>query len=536
MDSSLKPAGNLHNDPSAPGENEYPSGFPQSICDDVPQQKYLCSNCNNVLNEARQTLCGHRYCLACVSWLVSNNNNLVCKMCKEEDPSSESETSILTSDNLFSDAAINKEILELKVHCANQGCSWRSILKDFEEHQGQCEYALIPCNIGCGHMVLRKALACHLEKACPNNMSVCPACCHSMRPIELQTHSCNSLGEEKTDKKQRKGKSNPLPGSKGKEYCVFSEVGCTFKGTTEKLRVHENSSHVGHLQLLLRAATTTSSDLQATPLTAPAPGKENRAMDEQLPHLRDTLSGLRLHWDMGLSKGEGELETEGGDGRNSSAAHSLRDDDQVTILLDLGRQIDTLQQRVQISENIISVLNREVEKTQLSMKAVERENQSNQEMIYHLEIKVTEQEHRMARKDLVISSMKQSLSAHQEVSYDGTFIWRLSDLSTKMKEAVSSHGNRPNLYSPGTGEYDLLLSWPFKHKVTFFLLDQNHREHVIDAFRPDLTSSSFQRPVSDMNVASGCPLFFPLGKLHSPKHAYLKDDTIFIKCVVDTSS
>uniref|UniRef100_A0A674CBF8 TNF receptor-associated factor n=1 Tax=Salmo trutta TaxID=8032 RepID=A0A674CBF8_SALTR len=615
MESSLKPAGNLHNDPSAPGENEYPSGFPQSICDDVPQQKYLCSNCNNVLNEARQTLCGHRYCLACVSWLVSNNNNLVCKMCKEEDPSSESETSILTSDNLFSDAAINKEILELKVHCANQGCSWRSILKDFEEHQGQCEYALIPCNIGCGHMVLRKALACHLEKACPNNMSVCPACCHSMRPIELQTHSCHSLGEEKADKKQRKGKvgknmfvlnvapvksndvicciadgccetlfccymlivkivlilqSNPLPGSKGKEYCVFSEVGCTFKGTTEKLRVHENSSHVGHLQLLLRAATTTSSDLQASPLTAPAPGKENRAMDEQLPHLRDTLSGLRLHWDMGLSKGEGELEMEGGDGRNSSAAHSLRDDDQVTILLDLGRQIDTLQQRVQISENIISVLNREVEKTQLSMKAVERENQSNQEMIYHLEIKVTEQEHRMARKDLVISSMKQSLSAHQEVSYDGTFIWRLSDLSTKMKEAVSSHGNRPNLYSPafytarygfkvcmrlylngdgvgkGThislffvimkGEYDLLLSWPFKHKVTFFLLDQNHKEHVIDAFRPDLTSSSFQRPVSDMNVASGCPLFFPLGKLHSPKHAYLKDDTIFIKCVVDTSS
>uniref|UniRef100_A0A4W5RJZ9 RING-type domain-containing protein n=1 Tax=Hucho hucho TaxID=62062 RepID=A0A4W5RJZ9_9TELE len=75
-------------------ENEYPSGFPQSICDDVPQQKYLCSNCNNILNEACQTLCGHRYCLTCVNWLVRNNNNLVCKMCKEEDPSSESETSI----------------------------------------------------------------------------------------------------------------------------------------------------------------------------------------------------------------------------------------------------------------------------------------------------------------------------------------------------------------------------------------------------------------------------------------------------------
>uniref|UniRef100_A0A4W5R463 TNF receptor-associated factor 1 n=1 Tax=Hucho hucho TaxID=62062 RepID=A0A4W5R463_9TELE len=274
-------------------------------------------------------------------------------------------------------------------------------------------------------------------------------------------------------------------------------------------------------------------------------------MVEQLPKLREALSDLKIHWDMGLS--EGELEADGRDGWDSSAAHSLRDDDQVTILMDVRRQIDTQQQRVQISENIISVLNRAVEKTQLSVEALERENQSSHDMIHQLEIKVTEQQHRLARKDLVISSLKGSLRTHQEVSYDRTFIWRLSDLSSKMKEAISGHWNRPNLYSPafytsrygfkvcmrmylngdgvgkGThislffvimkGEYDPLLSWPFKHKVNFFLLDQNHREHVIDAFRPDLTSSSFQKPFSDMNVASGCPLFFPLGKLCSPKHA-----------------
>lgn len=45
--------------------------------------------------------------------------------------------------------------------------------------------------------------------------------------------------------------------------------------------------------------------------------------------------------------------------------------------MDIRLQIDTLQQRVQISENIISVLNREVEKTQLSVEALERENQSS---------------------------------------------------------------------------------------------------------------------------------------------------------------
>lgn len=73
-------------------------------------------------------------------------------------------------------------------------------------------------------------------------------------------------------------------------------------------------------------------------------------------------------------------------------------------------------------------------------------------------------------------------------------------------------------------------------QVTFMLLDQNNREHAIDAFRPDLSSASFQRPHSETNVASGCPLFFPLSRLQSPKHAYVKDDTMFLKCIVETSA
>ena len=68
------------------------------------------------------------------------------------------------------------------------------------------------------------------------------------------------------------------------------------------------------------------------------------------------------------------------------------------------------------------------------------------------------------------------------------------------------------------------------------MLDQNRREHVIDAFRPDPSSSSFKQPSSEMNIASGCPLFTPLTTLDTAgAKAYIKDDTLFIKCVVDTS-
>lgn len=82
------------------------------------------------------------------------------------------------------------------------------------------------------------------------------------------------------------------------------------------------------------------------------------------------------------------------------------------------------------------------------------------------------------------------------------------------------------------GPNDALLRWPFNQKVTLMLLDQNNREHVIDAFRPDVTSSSFQRPVSDMNIASGCPLFCPVSKMEA-KNSYVRDDAIFIKAIVD---
>uniref|UniRef100_A0A672NRS9 TNF receptor-associated factor n=1 Tax=Sinocyclocheilus grahami TaxID=75366 RepID=A0A672NRS9_SINGR len=429
----------LNGGSSTPDENEYPSGFPQSICDEVPKEKYLCSNCNNVLNKARQTVCGHRYCLACVNWL---------------------------------------------------------------DHQSQCEYALIPCNIGCGIMVQRKSLATHLDRGCPNNKTTCPSCAGVLTPRELQVRLENDTLE-----------------TVYATQMIF---------LINKLKEHESCSHVGHLQLLLDVTRALQRTLNSPP-------------------------------------DEGEIETDGGDPGVSDKALSLHDDQ---AELAVGQQLDILQQRVQVMENIISALNREVEKTQFSVVVLERDDYNSQQLIQHLETKVKNLFH--DTNDIHITSLQQCISAQQDVSYDGTFLWRLCDVSQRLREAATSHKNDNalcfsafytarygfkvcmRLYLNGDGvgkgthislffvimkgEYDPILPWPFRYKVTFFLIDQNQREHVIDAFRPDLSSASFHRPTSDMNVASGCPLFFPLGKLRSPKHAYCKDDTIYIKCVVDTST
>ena len=84
------------------------------------------------------------------------------------------------------------------------------------------------------------------------------------------------------------------------------------------------------------------------------------------------------------------------------------------------------------------------------------------------------------------------------------------------------------------GEYDALLEWPFRQTVTLSLLDQSPgRRDLSHTIRPDPTSSSFRRPSTEMNIAFGCPMFISNNDLRNSR--FLKDDTLYIKIVVDTA-
>ncbi|NXG04779.1 TRAF2 factor, partial [Sakesphorus luctuosus] len=470
-------------------------------------QKYLCSNCNNILKKALQTLCGHRYCSACLAWIVRNNKNAICQKCQEEDPDTLSEESLLAEERAFGDAAINKEISELKVHCVTLGCSWSGIMKDFEEHQSLCDYALIPCHTGCGHVVMRRKLAEHLENGCANNVTLCQQCQRSLPGTEHQEHSCEGslCKEQKPVETETAPKEKSLsPSSANKDGCRFSEVGCSFWGSKEKLKEHEKSAMGAHMLLLLQHMKQLEGTLCCAARAAPGATPQ---------------AGLNLK----------------------------------------------LENKLLVFENIVAVLNKEVESSSMEILAFRRQSELDQNIIRGLELKVAELQRCLAQKDVGLSRLHKSLLCSEQASHDGTFLWKITEVGRKLQDSVT--GRTVGLYSPafytakygykvclrvylngdGTGkgthmslffvvmkgDYDALLPWPFRHKVTFMLLDQNNREHVIDAFRPDLTSASFQRPLHDMNVASGCPMFLPLAKLQSPRYAYVKEDTLFLKCIIE---
>ena len=84
------------------------------------------------------------------------------------------------------------------------------------------------------------------------------------------------------------------------------------------------------------------------------------------------------------------------------------------------------------------------------------------------------------------------------------------------------------------GEYDAILTWPFNFSVIFCLFDQTGRNHhIINSFQPDPTSTSFQRPSSEMNITSGTPYVCPLAMVQQEGSCYIRNDTMFIKIMVD---
>ena len=89
------------------------------------------------------------------------------------------------------------------------------------------------------------------------------------------------------------------------------------------------------------------------------------------------------------------------------------------------------------------------------------------------------------------------------------------------------------------GEYDAMLPWPFKGKVTFTLIDQQEdlveRQNITQQFTTGDHPESFTRPKSeDSNLGLGCPLFVSQEALHSRR--YIVDDTLFLQVDVGPSS
>ena len=230
-----------------------------------------------------------------------------------------------------------------------------------------------------------------------------------------------------------------------------------------------------------------------------------------------------------------------------------------------SRRLVNLENRTADHEVLLVENNRTMEEVRRDVGNIKRQLDTTHESTRRHDRRIESIEHTLALRNVTLADLEEYVKQQEFSSYDGQLLWRIPDYARKRNDAVT--GQQVSFYSPcfftsrygykmcariylngdgmgrGThisiffvvmrGQYDALLRWPFRQKVTFMLLDQDNVEHVIDAFRPDPNSSSFQRPRRETNIASGCPMFCSLAELNN--HAYVRDDTMFLKIIVDTS-
>ena len=318
--------------------------------------------------------------------------------------------------------------------------------------------------------------------------------------------------------------------------------------TVQQLQEHLELDKLEHMELLVEKL----SGLEAVVYTAKPPASSSRRGDPD-----GTLdSGF------GSLKSMDIVEKDCATTVHSSEDRIVRKTPKLAVRDEYGASSAHLYDR-----KIMSVMQEEVTKLRSELKSsVLTELKAKNDEIESLKSTVMKLEKSIRSKTADFEDRDFRLSLIENSNYDGTMVWKIPQFSQRMTDAQSGkytsifslpfytgrYGYKMclRLYILGDGigkggymslffvlmkgEFDNILQWPFTHKVTFKLINQGTGRDVVDTFQPDPMSSSFKKPRSDMNIASGCPRFVSHTDLKNG--GYIFEDTVFIKCVVDTSA
>ncbi|KAJ8289421.1 hypothetical protein GJAV_G00001110 [Gymnothorax javanicus] len=517
-----------------------------------PEPKYCCQACRLVLCNPRQTECGHRFCETCINELLRGPHP-VCPADMEP----------LFEDKIFRDVCCHREIMALKVHCRSErnGCREQMSLQQVMDHLTVCLYFEVPCPLGkCKERMMRKDMPDHLSHKCRHREATCEFCQHKMAQTELQKHketvcpafpvACpNNCSYSSILRSELQRHQQDCP--KAQVACSFHRYGCTFKGLNQEMKEHDSSCVSEHLRLMVTKNTTLEAKMEDVK-------SELQERYKVLPGLNTRLKEVEGRQEEMKEKNR-QVEQKLSNMQKQLSSHSEK-------LMELEMELRSLRS---VREDVES-LRGAVESVRTRVSALEGgrgpSNSGTHTLAGSLETQLSRHDDMLSVHEIRLADMDLRFQVLETASFNGTLIWKIRDYKRRKQEAVAS--KTLSLYSQpfytgyfgykmcarvylngdgmgkGThlslffvvmrGEYDALLTWPFRQKVTLMLMDQGPaRKHLGDAFKPDPNSSSFRRPTGDMNIASGCPLFVAQTVLENG--TYIKDDTIFIKVTVDTS-
>ncbi|CDQ60765.1 unnamed protein product [Oncorhynchus mykiss] len=505
-------------EPSPPSSMESNKpGFPKKILANKLEDKHLCNCCHNLLRRPFQAQCGHRFCSYCFNMTVRDGPQK-CNACIKEDIFEEP-TSILKQGCAFPDNAARREVENLSAICINEGCTWKGNIKEYElSHEEKCEFMIIPCP-SCKERIRFNEQERHNERECPERTLNCKYCKEPFHFKNIKAHDeicpkypmiCEGCAKKKIPREKYVDHIKFC--SKFRTPCRFHVVGCDMSVEKERIHDHERACAYEHLNLLLHyimGMKVSMEGLQPQGLELAGhklldlhrlPGPPTPALPlppppAPVPTLTVSTSFTPLPSSVG-------------------AALELQLHSEKTKVAELGRRCTDLEVKVGTFENVVCVLNREVERFTTTMEAGNRQHRLDQDKIEALSNKVRQLERTVGLKDLTVAEMEGRLREMSATTFDGVFVWRISDFTKKRQDAIA--GRAPAMFSPafytskygykmclriylngdGTGRgshlslffvvmrglSDALLKWPFNQKA---------RTGDSDAAGPDRTASEF---------------------------------------------
>ena len=410
----------------------------------------------------------------------------------------------------FPDRFVQREILNLVVACpfCESGCNWEGRFEEYPQHVENCDFALSTCE--------------HCEEKLHKNQ------------LEAHNQSCPKAPKE----------------------CPLSALGCAMSAASkDKFQQHMEESTAEHFGMLAKRVQSLEKRFESAEVYHSEQKDFVSRKQDFIEADGAITSGQR--YDSGISNSLRSLPPQPYKKTQLVAHVQSR---KVPSSLPLGFEKDM---HTVIESMITGKTTKMQEELRRSFVAELREKD---EEMAKLRTTVTKLERTIQSKNAELEDRDFRLSLIENCNYDGSMIWKIPQFS--QRKADAENGKYTSIFSlpfysgrygykmclrlyimgdgigKGThlslffvvmrGEFDNILQWPFTHKVTFKLINQAGGRDIVDTFQPDPMSSSFRKPKSDMNVASGCPRFISHTELESG--GYVVDDTIFIKCIINTTS
>lgn len=544
------------------------------IFEDLPKEA-ICPVCKHVLHNAHQLMCGHHVCQECINPLFNGNETIQC-------PTGDEECELLQKKEVFKDAYKIKEIKKLRVYCnyMKAGCKEIMMLKELSEHLKNCPYKPLPCthvDSGCTYTGPSKDLQQHLDNVCQYVKVQCTHCGQQMQRRQLQEHE-NELCPQVMESCPYQCGSQKLPRVEMKEHkktcprrpakCPYHVISCKFEGSEEQVANHCKETADYHLQLVLPFAKNMDDLNRQMKLELEKVEKEKDKVKEKMVDLRITIEELHVEiksYKIQINDLKVKIvaQTEKILKMEESVPEFSKKDPVVTNSTD----IRTLKQMQETLSEKLRNLEQRGSTGGVGLSGTSEIGDSSMAgQLGNLVQQIKNHDRQIAIQDIRMAELDLKFQILETANYDGVLMWKIRDYARRKQEAIT--GRTLSLYSQpfytdrfgykmcarvylngdgmgkGThlslffvvmqGEFDALLPWPFQQKVTLKLLDHDTggRDGIEDSFQPDPSSNSYIRPTSEMNVATGCPLFVSHAVLETRK--FIRDDTLFIKVQVDT--